>query len=631
MDSGGPTMGNTIERIIIRHLAGSKANQIEQLPVGEAREFTIGRDPASTIAFDPASDSVVSRQHAVIRMNVDGDKIGFELADHGSSNGTYLNGERIERASELLPEDVIELGKKGPRFVFDIQPRPVSLVARTRTIDADIAATRAMDTARFAAAATASPVASAASGGSTGASTAVAKRGVGQETVQRLIGAERRASRRTLVASVAGLVAFLVLGGGALLWKQWSDEQRLRGHVTEVKTDIEKGIVQTQEDLSAAFEPKVKAMTGMSAQEIYDKYANATAKIFLQWRLYDKTTGKPIYHQTHSVRIDKTTSQILPAYVRLRNGAVVRWLTTEDDYRSNYEVGQEGTGSGFVVGEQGYLLTNKHVAAGWEIPYRVPRRDGVLYEIGGGPGAPAPQKGDKGPDLRQGILIDLDNALFDDVNNWLPETGGVIFPTRVAVPIGRGNVIPDPNRADKHTFAGRNEVLGVRFPGSRVDIAASLVRFSPDADAALIKIDSPQVLETVELAADDKVTIGEKIIVLGYPGISVENFQTQESREMGDSRSRTEMIPEATVTDGIVSKLASGVKNKDGVTLSSSLGDTIQLSVLATGAGNSGGPVLNANGKVIGLFTYMRTRGSERVTFAIPIKYGRDLLRAQRE
>ncbi len=615
-------MTSSIERIIIRHLAGSKANQIEQLPVGEARDFSIGRDPSSTISFDPASDSVVSRQHAVIRMQVDADRTGFKIVDNDSSNGTYVNGKRVDKAAELLPEDIVELGKKGPRFVFDVQPRPANLVARTRTIDVEAPATRSIDTAQIAASVAASSKATTSTGaasGATGTSKTEPRRGVGQETVQRLIGEANRATRSTWVASVTALAAFLVLGGAALLWKQWSDEKRFEDQIAEV----ERG----QAESSVGMEGRVRSITGMTPQEIYDKYGNATVKIAVQWRLFDKTTGKPIYHQTFKVK-----DEVLPAYVRLRDGRIVRWLTTEDDYRSNLEVGGEGTGSGFVVGGQGYILTNKHVAAGWEVPFDVPRLRGVLYEVGGGPGAAAPKRRSRDPDLRNGIIINLNDPEFERVADWLPESGGVVFPSKpeVAIPIGKGNV-PDPSKAEKHAFAGRNEYLRVRFPGSRLDINADLIRVSSDSDAALVKIDTPQPLGQVEVATDDAVTVGERIIVLGYPGLSVENRQAQQIQEAGQIRSQIDVIPEATVTDGIVSKLATGVKERDGIMTYSNLGDVIQLSAVATGAGNSGGPVFNATGKVIGLFTYSRSRGNERVTLAVPIKYGRDLMRAQRE
>jgi S1-C subfamily serine protease len=52
------------------------------------------------------------------------------------------------------------------------------------------------------------------------------------------------------------------------------------------------------------------------------------------------------------------------------------------------------------------------------------------------------------------------------------------------------------------------------------------------------------------------------------------------------------------------------------------------MSVNSTGAGNSGGPVFNAKGQVIGLYTYS-SLGRE-VSFAVPIVHGRELLNPQR-
>ncbi|MBM3563571.1 MAG: FHA domain-containing protein [Alphaproteobacteria bacterium] len=620
-------MTTPIERIVIRHLSGSKANQIEQLPVGDTREFSIGRDPASKIAFDPVGDSVVSRKHAIIRLAGENGDVSFKLSDAGSSNGTFLNGERVTGEVELLPEDTIELGAKGPKFTFDVQPRPASFAARTQVIGvSDTAATRVIKTAEVAAATAVNTAATGAAGaeGTSGDSSAPKKFGVGQETVQRLLTEERRASRGALMATAAGIAAVLVLGGGILMWQQWKGEERVGGRIS----DIEKG----QEETSAGVEGKVKSITGMSPQEIYDKYKDATAKIYLHWRLYDKTTGKPIYHQTFNVKVNKNESATLPAYVRLGPNTVVRWLTLDDDYRSNVPIDGAGSGSGFVVSEQGYLLTNKHVAAGWEIHFSAPKRLGVLFDYKGGPDWKR-TKGYKGPDLRKYELINLDDDAFSDIDDWVPDSGGLIFPSKpaLAVPIGGGN-IPDPTKADKRTFEGRNDTLETRFPGSRLNINASLVRASSDSDAALIKIDSPQALSTVELASHDAVTVGEKVVVLGYPAVSVSTFQQQSTQEGGGPvRRHFEEIPEATITDGIVSKLSPGVQQKDGVTTYSTTGDVIQLSITATGAGNSGGPVFDATGKVIGLFTYSKTRGNERVTLAVPIKYGRDLLRPQRE
>ncbi|HTC06620.1 MAG TPA: FHA domain-containing protein, partial [Xanthobacteraceae bacterium] len=132
-------------RIVIRHLSGSKVNQIDQFDLAGLQEISLGRDPKSTVAYDLQRDDAVSRRHAVIRIKND-KELYFRLADLNSSNGTMLNGERIGGEVELLPDDVVELGTGGPRFTFDVQPRPASLPSRTRAMGAmgavDAAATR---------------------------------------------------------------------------------------------------------------------------------------------------------------------------------------------------------------------------------------------------------------------------------------------------------------------------------------------------------------------------------------------------------------------------------------------------------------------------------------------------------
>jgi S1-C subfamily serine protease len=101
--------------------------------------------------------------------------------------------------------------------------------------------------------------------------------------------------------------------------------------------------------------------------------------------------------------------------------------------------------------------------------------------------------------------------------------------------------------------------------------------------------------------------------------------------EMGDLRASREIIPEPTVTDGIVSKLGAEYTQEGTMRVFGTMGDAFQLSVNATGAGNSGGPVFNAAGRVIGLFTYGVTgRDGTRVTHAVPIKHGRALLEPQK-
>src|ERR1700752_4078292 len=49
-----------------------------------------------------------------------------------------------------------------------------------------------------------------------------------------------------------------------------------------------------------------------SYREIADKYSNSTVVIDMQWGLYDRETGKPLYHKTFRV---PGQDHLLPAYV----------------------------------------------------------------------------------------------------------------------------------------------------------------------------------------------------------------------------------------------------------------------------------------------------------------------------
>ena len=66
-------------------------------------EIMLGRDPTSDIFLN---DITVSRKHAKISM----EGSNFIIADIGSLNGTYINQERVERAT-LKAGDELQIGK----------------------------------------------------------------------------------------------------------------------------------------------------------------------------------------------------------------------------------------------------------------------------------------------------------------------------------------------------------------------------------------------------------------------------------------------------------------------------------------------------------------------------------------
>lgn len=572
--------------VVIRHIAGSKINQIEKILIGDMKELSIGRDQSSTIAFDPQRDDVVSRHHAAIRVGGNGN-LAFRLADLKSSNGTFLNGERISGDVELLPEDTIELGVGGPKFTFDVQPRPANLSARTRTLGA-IGATATHATAGGA--------------GQTSVKGIPVKAGVGRETVMRLMSEERKSTNRVWIGATAAVVALVLIGGG-LLYR----------HNQNVAAALEQQASAQNEKLRNDQSTTLAQQLGVTAGDIVTKFGDSTVWIELEWKLYDTETSKPIFQKTI-----KYNGELLPAYVRLSDGSIVRWLTLEDDDRTNISIGGAGTGTGFVVSDNGFILTNKHVAAGWMVRSLPPISRGLLLPLG------LNTQNIKERDFKAKVeIIDVTggSAATNKLLEWIPESdGGLVFNNVATIPIGAGTRI----------FNGHNQQLAVRFPGSRTSINAVLVRASVENDVAQIKIETPQPLKKVDIAPDDTLKVGERVIVLGYPGVSSSTVEIVQTHEAGASRQRAEFVPEPTVTEGIISRLGTEARSTGGVTQLGTAGDAIQLSINSAGQGNSGGPVFNASGKVIGLFTYTRAAAGANVTLAVPIKYAREFMQTQR-
>ena len=139
------------------------------------------------------------------------------------------------------------------------------------------------------------------------------------------------------------------------------------------------------------------------------------------------------------------------------------------------------------------------------------------------------------------------------------------------------------------------EEINVRLSDQR-KFTATLIGRDPKTDLAVLKITAPSQLPVAELGDSDVVRIGQWAIAIGNP--------------FGLDR---------TVTAGIIS--ATG-RTRVGVATYEAF---IQTDA-SINPGNSGGPLLNLDGKVIGINTAIVSAG-QGIGFAIPINMAREVMR----
>jgi S1-C subfamily serine protease len=150
----------------------------------------------------------------------------------------------------------------------------------------------------------------------------------------------------------------------------------------------------------------------------------------------------------------------------------------------------------------------------------------------------------------------------------------------------QGNIV-----TNHHVIENANEIEVLLSDGTAHP--AELVGADQFNDLAVVRIEAwPELLVPVEIGRASDLRVGQRVIAIGNP--------------FGLDR---------TLTTGVVSALARTIETEIG----QALGEVIQTDA-AINPGNSGGPLLDTNGRLVGVNTAIRSPsgGSVGINFAIP-------------
>ena len=94
----------------------------------ESGFMTIGRGESCTVRFAPVSERIASKQHAFIEAKPD----GFYITDNSSTNGTIVNGSRVQTV-KLNSGDTVQFGRNGVIARIEVASAGANDLASTPT------------------------------------------------------------------------------------------------------------------------------------------------------------------------------------------------------------------------------------------------------------------------------------------------------------------------------------------------------------------------------------------------------------------------------------------------------------------------------------------------------------------
>ena len=338
----------------LRVLSGARAGTVEQF---EKSVVSIGRHPLSDLRFDPQQDLDVSTRHAELR-GVEG---VWTLHDERSTNGTFVNGERVDGTRVITDGDRITFGASGP-------------LVQVRIIDEAAVAAAVANLRVSAAPAAALPLPLGAPLPRTDPTGPLAPPSPARprrDTTARIaeaVHAQTKTLRRVVMAAVAVLV---IAGIGGAVW--WQRQERLReGELM--------ALIARNDSVSLAFEhavaelrlrdPAFAKQLALKVAEQRQTLASGRALALGGVAGGGQSVQQFSERVRENTRVQQSLAQMDLSGVHDRNDSAVAMIASDLD-------GTYLAGTAFGVSASGLLVTNRHVvrtAAG-----AAPQRIRVIY------------------------------------------------------------------------------------------------------------------------------------------------------------------------------------------------------------------------------------------------------------
>lgn len=238
------------------------------------------------------------------------------------------------------------------------------------------------------------------------------------------------------------------------------------------------------------------------------------------------------------------------------------------------ETGAGGSGSGFIIHPDGWILTSGHVVA--------PTRDAAALE------KELRRNGAIAALVKHFPLDELRSVYRDDALD------SAIEPLAAAGSVTKIKVVNQVELSN-----------GERLPFTIRQFSPSLA--SKGADLALLRV-ARKNLPSLRLGDSEATRVGESIWSVGYPAVA-----SSTDAIIGGWLSQDSDL-EATFNPGTITAIKTNIAKTP----------VFQTNV-AIYSGNSGGPAVNKNGEVIGISTWGHTN-AESIKFLVPINVAKALL-----